>query len=84
MYLCKRAKWIYQHTRLLYWAIVAITTVDISPVRPLGKFVASVFMLMGYGIIATEMAQALKPKREKHETCPSCGREGHDHDAACC
>lgn len=52
MYLCKRAKWIYQHTRLLYWAIVAITTVDISPVTPLGKFVASVFMLMGYGIIA--------------------------------
>lgn len=78
----------------IYWAIVTITTVgygDISPVTPLGKFVASAIMLMGYGIIAvptgiitTEMAQALKTKREKHETCPSCGREGHEYDAAYC
>jgi voltage-gated potassium channel len=78
----------------IYWAIVTITTVgygDISPVTPLGKFVASIIMLMGYGIIAvptgiitTEMAQALRAKRDKHETCPSCGREGHEYDAAYC
>ena len=78
----------------IYWAIVTITTVgygDISPVTPLGKFVASIIMLMGYGIIAvptgiitTEMAQALRAKKEGHESCPSCGREGHDHDARFC
>ena len=78
----------------IYWAIVTITTVgygDISPVTPLGKFVASIIMLMGYGIIAvptgiitTEMAQALRDKRDKHETCPSCGREGHEQDALHC
>lgn len=78
----------------IYWAIVTITTVgygDISPVTPLGKFVASIIMLMGYGIIAvptgiltTEMAQAMRNKKENHEACPSCGREGHDEDARFC
>lgn len=78
----------------IYWAIVTITTVgygDIAPVTPLGKFVASLIMLLGYGIIAvptgiitTEMAQKLKNKKESHETCPSCGKEGHDADARHC
>lgn len=78
----------------IYWAIVTITTVgygDISPVSAGGKFVASVIMLLGYGIIAvptgivtTEMALAAKGKQYKHETCPNCGKEGHDHDAAFC
>ena len=39
----------------IYWAIVTITTVgygDIAPVSPLGKFIASIIMLLGYGIIA--------------------------------
>ncbi|RZK51781.1 MAG: ion transporter, partial [Pedobacter sp.] len=39
----------------IYWAIVTITTVgygDISPITPMGKFVASVVMLIGYAIIA--------------------------------
>ncbi|MEO6001371.1 MAG: ion transporter [Chitinophagaceae bacterium] len=59
----------------IYWAIVTITTVgygDISPATPLGKFVASNIMLMGYGIIAvptgiltTEMALACTKKRAK-------------------
>lgn len=78
----------------IYWAIVTITTVgygDISPVTSLGKFVASVIMLMGYGIIAvptgiitTEMALAIKRKEQQHEVCPHCGKEGHDADARFC
>ncbi|WP_207535640.1 ion transporter [Desertivirga arenae] len=39
----------------IYWAIVTITTVgygDISPATPLGQFLASALMIIGYGIIA--------------------------------
>ncbi len=39
----------------IYWAIVTLTTVgygDIAPVTPLGQFLASIVMILGYGIIA--------------------------------
>ena len=39
----------------IYWTIVTHTTVgygDISPITPLGQAIASVVMIMGYGIIA--------------------------------
>ena len=39
----------------LYWCIVTLTTVgfgDIHPVTPLGQFLASVIMILGYGVIA--------------------------------
>ena len=78
----------------IYWAIVTITTVgygDISPVTSLGKFIASIIMLIGYGIIAvptgiitTEMAMAERSRKQGHETCPGCGKEGHDQDAVFC
>jgi voltage-gated potassium channel len=78
----------------VYWAIVTITTVgygDISPVTPTGKFIASIIMLIGYGIIAvptgiitTEMTLAARKRSHGHETCPGCGREGHDSNARFC
>ncbi|WP_207427994.1 ion transporter [Pedobacter sp. SYSU D00535] len=62
----------------VYWAIVTITTVgygDISPITPLGQFIASVLMIIGYGIIAVptgivsvEMARA----SASGSTCPNC------------
>ncbi|WP_124979935.1 ion transporter [Nonlabens xiamenensis] len=39
----------------IYWCIVTLTTVgfgDIAPVTPLGQFLATLIMIMGYGIIA--------------------------------
>lgn len=78
----------------VYWAIVTITTVgygDIAPATALGKFIASFIMLLGYGIIAvptgivtTEMAIAAKNRGKGNRACPSCGREGHEHDARHC
>ncbi len=78
----------------IYWAIVTVTTVgygDIAPVTATGKFIASLMMFIGYGIIAvptgiitTEMANATRMKRHGQETCPGCGREGHDMNAVYC
>jgi voltage-gated potassium channel len=78
----------------VYWAIVTITTVgygDISPVTPMGKLVASVVMLIGYAIIAVptgiithDIAMAARMKKELPESCPNCGKEGHEADALFC
>lgn len=78
----------------IYWAIVTITTVgygDIAPATPLGKTIASFIMLLGYGILAvptgivtTEMALSARSHKQGNRACPSCGREGHDHDAHNC
>jgi voltage-gated potassium channel len=78
----------------IYWAIVTITTVgygDISPITPMGKFVASVVMLIGYAIIAVptgilthDLAMLARQKKEIPESCPNCSREGHDMDAQFC
>lgn len=78
----------------IYWAIVTITTVgygDISPITPMGRFVASLVMLLGYaiiavptGIVTTEMMLASRHRGENAQSCPNCGREGHDQDAEFC
>lgn len=80
--------------RSIYWAIVTMTTVgygDISPVTSLGQTLASLIMIIGYGIIAVptgivsvEMSQAWKHKPVSTQACPECSAEGHDHDAKHC
>lgn len=79
----------------IYWAIVTITTVgfgDITPTTDLGKFFASIMMLLGYAIIAVptgivsvelfrqKEADAKKAAKRK---CPSCERE-NSSDAVYC
>ncbi len=95
MYLVERGENGYDNIPVsIYWAIVTITTVgygDISPVTPMGKFIASLIMIIGYsilavptGIITTEMTLAAKKTKEKGECCPGCGKDAHDHDAEYC
>lgn len=78
----------------IYWAIVTLTTVgygDLSPRTPFGQMLASVVMVLGYGIIAVptgivtvELAQAARQRRVTTQACPSCGAQGHDLDAVYC
>ncbi len=79
--------------RSVYWAIVTLTTVgygDIAPKTALGQIIASVMMIVGYGIIAVptgivtvEMTRELR-RRSSDVSCPSCGQRGHDADARFC
>lgn len=76
----------------IYWSIVTLTTVgygDISPQTPLGQILASVIMILGYGVIAvptgivtSEMTNIRRGTNT--QSCPSCGKEGHDDDADHC
>lgn len=77
----------------MYWALVSVSTVgygDISPVTPLGRFVASVLILIGYGIIAvpTGIYSAELMSRLSHQAdgraCEQCGTTGHDRNANFC
>ncbi|HYW31545.1 MAG TPA: potassium channel family protein, partial [Gemmatimonas sp.] len=77
----------------VYWAIVTLTTVgygDVAPVTALGRFLASIVMIMGYGIIAVptgivtlELNRASRTELTRRE-CPGCGVEQHDADARYC
>jgi len=79
--------------RSIYWAIVTMTTVgygDIAPQTGLGQALASMVMILGYGIIAVptgivtvEMTHAFKGKVST-QACPACSAEGHDADAGYC
>jgi voltage-gated potassium channel len=77
----------------IYWAVVTLTTVgygDIAPRTIGGQMIASLIMILGYGIIAVPTgivsAEMIQIKKEKLTTqlCPHCMREGHDEDAAHC
>jgi voltage-gated potassium channel len=79
----------------MYWAVVTLTTVgygDVAPVTDLGKFLASLVMILGYGIIAvptgivtTELVNAARsPADISGQACPTCSVEGHRPGAKFC
>lgn len=86
----------------VYWCIVTLTTVgfgDIAPSTPLGQLLATVIMIMGYGIIAVptgivsaEYTKSMdKPdamgKDYVHvntQACPNCGAHRHRDDSKFC
>ncbi|KAB8153669.1 ion transporter [Kordia sp. TARA_039_SRF] len=81
--------------RSIYWAIVTLTTVgygDIAPLTSLGQFIASIIMILGYGIIAVptgivtaELATMDKEKIDLNtQSCPNCAKSGHKNKAEFC
>ena len=81
--------------RSVYWAIVTLTTVgygDIAPATPLGQLIASLIMIMGYGIIAvptgivsSEMTKVNKNEVDTNtQSCSNCLEDTHrDHAQFC-
>ena len=77
--------------RSIYWAIVTLTTVgygDIAPQTVLGQFFASIIMILGYAIIAVPTGiisvEFARSEKMNTQSCPSCGKEGHDNNAVYC
>ena len=79
----------------IYWSIVTLTTVgfgDIHPVTPLGQFIASFIMIVGYGIIAvptgivsSEFTKSQKDSIPKNtQACRFCNETEHLDDAEFC
>jgi len=79
----------------MYWAVVTMTTVgygDIAPQTDIGRLIASVMMLLGWGIIAVpagivsaEMtARRFGAQQPTTRTCHECLSEGHESDARFC
>jgi voltage-gated potassium channel len=78
----------------MYWAVVTLTTTgfgDLVPRTPLGQFITSMTILLGYsiiafptGIIGAELVSTMRQSSSSPRTCTHCGTDGHDADAAFC
>ena len=78
----------------IYWAVVTLTTVgygDILPQTVIGRMLASIVMILGYGIIAVptgivtaEVANVMRQERVSTQVCFECLEEHHDTDAVYC
>lgn len=78
----------------VYWSIVTLTTVgygDIHPITPLGRFIASILMILGYGIIAvpTGIVSAEYTKKQDKinlntQICRNCHSIQHEDNAKFC
>jgi len=63
----------------VYWAVVTLTTVgygDISPITPVGQFLAMIVMLLGYAIIAVPTgivtAEISQAEYSRTQICSRC------------
>jgi len=78
----------------IYWCIVTLTTVgygDIAPMTPLGQFIASIIMIMGYGIIAVptgivtvELTEQKKKIESNTQACLHCMTSDHIDNSIFC
>lgn len=78
----------------IYWAITTVTTVgfgDITPKTDLGRFIASLTMLMGWGtlavptgIVSAEFASRRERSKLTTRTCHECLSQGHEPQAKFC
>lgn len=83
----------------IYWAIVTLTTVgfgDITPQTAFGQFLASIIMILGYGIIAVPTGIVTSEFAKEHQkqqllehdnlnrACINCGVENHQRKARFC
>jgi len=78
----------------VYWAITTMTTVgfgDITPKTDLGRLIASVMMLLGWGtlavptgIVTAEMTARRMGPAPTTRTCQECLSEGHLPEAVFC
>jgi len=78
----------------IYWAIVTLTTVgfgDIAPQTPLGQFIASIIMILGYaiiaiptGIVSSELTKSTLNQDVNTQSCPNCLKEKHKDNAIYC
>jgi voltage-gated potassium channel len=79
----------------IYWAISTISTVgygDVVPRTDFGRALASLMMLIGWGILAVptgivtaEMtAQHFRARRARRRQCPGCENADHEDDAGFC
>jgi voltage-gated potassium channel len=78
----------------VYWAISTMTTVgfgDITPKTGLGRFIASMMMLIGWGtlavptgIVSAEFTALRWRQSPTTRSCHACLSEGHEIDARFC
>jgi len=78
----------------VYWAITTLTTVgfgDVTPKTDLGRFIASLMMLMGWGtlavptgIVSAELVGQQTRREPTTRSCHECLSEGHAPSASFC
>jgi voltage-gated potassium channel len=79
----------------VYWAIVTLTTVgygDVTAITPFGKFLSTIVMIMGYGVIAVptgivtaEISGRVMNKKEVvFIDCKNCNKGEHHTEAVFC